>query len=461
MLVRVLGWFIPEGNWDRVQLLRAQLYVVFSFLLMVNTGLFGVLHKVHHVPGSSLAIVWLLFGICGLSLLLPFLLKWRISLGTLSILYVAILQVGVIGSASFDGGIRSGAMFWAVVSPLAGAFLGGARLGWISALVSGASILAMFGAMMVGYDFPISLSASDSALHYTINFLSCVAFVAAISALYEGPMVRHFKDLSGRLQTINEDLRNELAERQRVQAQAEAASRAKDVLLANMSHEFRTPLTAILGFTELLADEAGPDHKPLLESIDRGGRRLLNTLNGVLDLAWIESSQTDIELKPIDAQRLVSEIASQFLPTAVERGLSFEVAGETTLVQADPQALRRVVAAIIDNAVRFTEQGSVHVSVRPHGPHASIQVSDTGIGMVPDFVNQAVQPFRQASEGDARTHEGVGVGLTVAERLLEMMGGVLTIASTLGDGTTVTLRLPVFVPGALETASAASPEMAA
>ncbi|GAB5536709.1 MAG: hypothetical protein Rubg2KO_29580 [Rubricoccaceae bacterium] len=445
-LLNAIGWFIPDRERNRVSLLRAQLYVVFSILLTANTGLFAILHRVHHVPGSSETVIGMLDAMCVASLILPFLLKLGLPMTTLSRVYVVVLQVGVISIACVDGGFRSGAMFWLVVAPLAGAFLGGARLGWMVSSVSIAASVTMLAAMAGGYTFSSSLSANDAALHYAINFVCCAAFVAGISALYEGPMVRHFKDLSGRLQTINQDLRYELTERQRAQAQAEAASRAKDVLLANMSHEFRTPLTAILGFTEILTDEAAPDHKPLLESIDRGGRRLLNTLNGVLDLAWIEGSETDIDLKSVDAQAIVGDIASRFVPVAVERGLTFEVSGTDVLVHADPEALRRVIAALIDNAVRFTEHGSVSVSVLSDGDHALVRVSDTGIGMVPDFVSEAVQPFRQASEGDARTHEGVGVGLTVAERLLDMMGGELFIESAPGDGTTVTLRLPVYAP---------------
>lgn len=443
-LVTAIGWFVPEGSWDRMSLLRAQLYVVFSILLAVNTGLFAVLHAIHHVPGTSQAVIRILGIMCVIALILPFLLKLGATMPTLSRVYVTVLEIGLISIACVDGGLQSGAAFWLVVAPLSGAFLGGARLGWIVAGVSIAACVSMLSATMGGYSFPTSLSTSKLALHHAINFVCAAAFVAAISTLYEGPIVRHFETLSGRLRAINGDLRRELRERQRAQAQAEAASRAKDVLLANMSHEFRTPLTAILGFTEILTDEATPDHRPLLESIDRGGRRLLNTLNGVLDLAWIESNQTTIELTPLDALSVVSEIASQFLPAAVGRGLSFEVSGDSTRVLADAEALRRVVAAIIDNAVRFTEQGSVHIGIHSDGSHAHIQVSDTGIGMVPDFVEHAVEPFRQASEGDARTHEGVGVGLTVAERLLDMMGGVLSIDSTPGNGTTVTLQIPVF-----------------
>jgi len=457
-LTNAIGWFIPDREWNRMSLLRAQLYVVFSVLLAVNAGLFAVLHHIHHVPGTSRIVIWVLGTLCVIALILPFLLKLGATMPMLSRVYVALLELGVVGIACVDGGLQSGAACWLVVAPLSGAFLGGARLGWVVAGVSIATGVAMLSATMGGYTFPSSLSASDAALHYAINFVCAAAFVAAISTLYEGPIARHFKTLSERLQSINTDLRHELTERQRAQAHAEAASRAKDVLLANMSHEFRTPLTAILGFTEILTDEADPDHRSMLESIDRGGRRLLNTLNGVLDLAWIESNQADIKLKPVDIQAVVGEISSQFLPAAIQRGLSFEVSGEDVLVHADPEALRRVIAAIIDNAVRFTERGSVSVSVQPTGAYALIRVSDTGIGMVPDFVKQAIQPFRQASEGDARTYEGVGVGLTVAERLLDMMGGELFIESRPGDGTTVTLQLPVYAP---ETPDLDVPEMAA
>ena len=460
-MLNAIGWFIPNREWDRMSLLRAQLYVVFALLLATNTGLFTILHWIHLVPGSSKTVVGVLGAMCIAGLSLPFLLKIGLRMTTLSRVYVVVLQVGLISVAFLDGGFRSGAMFWLAVAPLSGAFLGGARLGWIASAVSIAASVAILAASLSGYTFATSLAASDAALHYAINFVCCAAFVAGISALYEGPMVQHFTDLSRRLHTINEDLRHELTQRQHAQAHSEAASRAKDVLLANMSHEFRTPLTAILGFTEILVDEAGPDHRPLLESIDRGGRRLLNTLNGVLDLAWIEGSQTEIKLKAVNAQAVVGEIASRFLPTAIQRGLSFEVSGDEVLVLADEEALRRVTAAIIDNAIRFTQRGGVVVSVHSVGDRVFIRVTDTGIGMVPDFVKQAVQPFRQASEGDARTHEGVGVGLTVAERLLDMMGGRLLIESCPDKGTTVTLQLPAFsAHSAARPEPASIPEMA-
>ena len=446
-LLDAIGWFIPNRDVDRVALLRSQLYVVLSVLIAVNTGAFAVLHGLHHVPGTSKAAIWVLIGMCVVSLTLPFLLKLRLPMGVLNALFIVVLQGGVATVACVDGGLRSGAMFWLVVAPLAAAFLGGARLGQTSTAISAVSGLAIYGAARLGHTFPASLSASDSLLHYAINFVAGVGFIAAIAALYEGPMVHHFQDLSQRLRDSNADLRRELTERQRAQAQAEAASRAKDTLLANMSHEFRTPLTAILGNTELLVDEASPDDLPLLQSIDRGGRRLLNTLNGVLDLVWLESGETGVEFRPVDALALVSETTSGYLPTAVQRGLSFEVSGVAAVVLADAKALRRIVAAVVDNAVRFTESGSVEVTVLADDDRAEIRVVDTGIGMDPEFLVCAAQPFRQASEGDARTHEGVGVGLTIADRLLKLMGGTLSIESVPGHGTAVSLYVPLLPRG--------------
>ena len=441
-MARAIGWFIPDGERDHIGHIRAQLYVVLSFLIAGNTGFFAVLHTLHHLPGASYTVVYTLVGMCMGSLALPWLQKARVPTMVLHVLFLAVLQLGVSSIAWFDGGLRSGAMFWMAVAPLAAAFLGGARLGWAASALSLVSATSMFALSVTGYTFAVSLSASDADLHYIINFVFVATFVGALAALYEGPMVHHFQDLSGRLRSANATLRHELAERQRAQAAAEAASRAKDTLLANMSHEFRTPLTSILGFTEVLVEEVEPDLRTMLVSIERGGQRLLNTLNGVLDLAWIESSEAGLQLGATDAHAVVRDVAAHFMPIALARGLAFHVSSDDACVAADADALRRALAAVVDNAVRFTERGGVTVSLQTDGDHASIQVEDTGIGMVGEFLPVASEPFRQASEGDARTHEGVGIGLAIAQRLLEIMGGRLRIDSTPGQGTTVRLLLP-------------------
>ena len=445
-LARAVGWFIPEEDRDHIGRIRVQLYVVLSFLIAANTGLFAVLHAIHHLPGASYTVVYILTVMCAASLALPFLLKARVPMALLHTLFLVVLQLGVSSIAWFDGGLRSGAMLWMVVAPLAASFLGGARLGWASSALSLLSGAVLYALSVSGHAFAVSLSASDANLHYVINLLCGVLFIGALAALYEESIVQHFRDLSGRLREANTDLRHELAERQRAQAAAEAASRAKDTLLANMSHEFRTPLTSILGYTEILAEEAEPDFQMMLDSIARGGRRLLNTLNGVLDLAWVESSGQGFALVPTDAHAIVSEVSAQALPQATRRGLTFQVSGDDAIVLADPDALRRALTAVVDNAIRFTERGGVTLSLHAGADGAVVCVRDTGIGMIEEFVPVASEPFRQASEGDARTHEGVGIGLTIAQRLMEAMRGALTIDSVPGQGTSVRLALPLAVP---------------
>ncbi|MEO1513156.1 MAG: ATP-binding protein [Planctomycetota bacterium] len=138
------------------------------------------------------------------------------------------------------------------------------------------------------------------------------------------------------------------------------------------------------------------------------------------------------------------------------KGLSIAVAGSPATASANAGALRRALAAVVDNAVRFTEVGWVTVTVRPDGPQAVVEVTDTGIGMGRDFLPHAAEPFRQGSEGDARTHEGLGLGLTLAHRLLALMGGTLAVESAEGWGTTVRMQCTAAVPRA-EAAAEPSP----
>ena len=439
--LRVAGavdWFIAVPHADRIRQLRTQLFVVFSFLVAVNAATFAVLHTVHHLEGSSWGVVWLLVAVCGASLCFPLALRAGGSEDALMPGFMAFFQTAVIGVACLDGGMDSGAVFWLVVTPIAGGFVGGARLGWA---VGGASVVAgaaLFGAEAAGWTFATSLSPADARLHFALNFVSAAALSAVLAALYEGPMVRHLRRISSDLVVANAALSVELAERRAAQLEAEAASRAKGALLSNMSHEFRTPLTAILGFADVLQHEAGREHQPFVAAIDRGAQRLLSTLDAVLELSWIESGDASLRRGPVAVRELAESAARSAGPSAVP----VRVAGQA-MADADPKAVARVLDALLSNAVRFTERGHVDVAVWEAPGAAVVEVADTGIGMSAAFVERATEPFRQASEGDARAYEGAGLGLTVADRLVAQMGGRLEIESREGDGTTVRVWLPV------------------
>ena len=223
---------------------------------------------------------------------------------------------------------------------------------------------------------------------------------------------------------------------------AEAAARLKSSLLANMSHEIRTPLTAILGFAEVLAAEVPPDLREYAEVIERGGQRLLSTLNSVLDLAQIEAGEFRIASEPVDLLAEAEAVCAVLRPLALAKGLEIRVVGPSVRAFADRAAVGRVLNNLIGNAVKFTDRGSVTVEIGGPGESACLSVADTGVGIAPVFLPHLFTEFKQESEGDSRTHEGNGLGLAITRRLVGLMGGEIAVESELGAGSAFAVRLP-------------------
>ena len=224
---------------------------------------------------------------------------------------------------------------------------------------------------------------------------------------------------------------------------AETAARLKSSLLANMSHEIRTPLTAILGYAEMLADEAPPDLLDLVEPIGRGGRRLMDTLNSVLDLAQIDAGEVALSATPVDLLAEVNDACAALRPLAGAKGLDLRVVGESVWALADRPALGRVLTNLVGNAVKFTDRGSVTVEAGGDAVGAWVRVSDTGVGIAAEFLPALFSEFKQESEGHGRAYEGNGLGLAITQRLAGLMGGEIAVVSEKGVGSTFTVRLPL------------------
>jgi signal transduction histidine kinase len=237
--------------------------------------------------------------------------------------------------------------------------------------------------------------------------------------------------------------------------EAERMNRLKSAFLANMSHEIRTPLTSILGFAEAIGKEVGDtasvddiDLSALSEFsglIERSGRRLMETLNGVLNLSKLEAGEMNLTLEPVNLATEVEDTVEEFAPQAERSGIDvhLDLQNRPLWVGADEGGLRIVLHNLLSNAIKYTESGGeVWARVRRGEATAVLEVEDTGIGMNPETASELFQAFKQESEGMSREYEGAGLGLTVTQELLSEMRGSIEVDTQKGEGSRFTVRLP-------------------
>jgi PAS domain S-box-containing protein len=222
--------------------------------------------------------------------------------------------------------------------------------------------------------------------------------------------------------------------------QAEEVARMKSAFLANMSHEIRTPLTGILGFSGVLAEEVDEAHREFVHLSERSGRRLLETLNSVLDLARLEADEMEVNVTRIDVGEQVEEVVQLLTPLANEKGLTLRAVVEEPGAQAhlDSGCLSRILNNLIGNAIKFTSEGGITAYVRADTASVTVRVEDTGVGIDAAFLPHLFEEFKQESTGIGRSHEGSGLGLTITRRLVELMQGTLEVESVKGEGSAFT-----------------------
>ncbi|KQT63992.1 MULTISPECIES: response regulator [unclassified Aureimonas] len=230
---------------------------------------------------------------------------------------------------------------------------------------------------------------------------------------------------------------------------AEEANVAKSQFLANMSHELRTPLSAIIGYSEMLIEEAedGAEAGELardIRKIESNARHLLGLINDVLDLSKVESGKMDLFVEEFDIAEAVADVVSTAEALVAKKGNRLEVDVDPTLgpMWSDVTKLRQILLNLLGNAAKFTQDGTVTLSVRREGGIVSFHVHDTGIGMSPDQLERLFQRFQQADASTTRKFGGTGLGLSLTKAFSEMLGGDVSVESELGRGSTFTLRLP-------------------
>ncbi|XBQ15114.1 MAG: HAMP domain-containing sensor histidine kinase [Oceanicaulis sp.] len=234
-----------------------------------------------------------------------------------------------------------------------------------------------------------------------------------------------------------------------------AANRSKSEFLAAVSHELRTPLNAIIGFSDVMKQRLfGPlpaRYAEYGDLIHESGTHLLELIGDVLDMSKIEADRYELSAEVFDARDIVEICAKMLRLRAEENGLAlYADTGDAPLtVEADRKALRQILLNLLSNAVKFTpEGGAVVAMVRAQGPDLVLAVGDSGVGIAADELDKVGKPYAQSSAGRKTDERGTGLGLSLVRALAELHGGDMTVQSAPGEGTTVTVRLPVLVEAA-------------
>ncbi len=235
----------------------------------------------------------------------------------------------------------------------------------------------------------------------------------------------------------------------RAKEEAEHVNKLKSAFLANMSHELRTPLNGILGFSEiLLSTLADDDTKEMAQTIHSSGKRLLKTLNMILDLSRVEANKQEIQLQPLELNCFITNLVNLFRPLASKKRLSLGFVSNTPSLHllTDSNLLEHVLNDLVNNAIKFTDHGSVNLSLCHDSQSTSacvqIKVIDTGIGIPKSQQAMIFDAFRQASEGYERSYEGTGLGLTISRCYVELLGGRISLQSEPGKGSEFCISFP-------------------
>jgi cell cycle sensor histidine kinase DivJ len=313
--------------------------------------------------------------------------------------------------------------------------------------VTEAALIKGMAGLVAGPELPAVADAMDSALRGSPAEIVCAS--ASDPERFLALTLRAAPD--GRLFATLRDASDQKARETRLieaKAAAEALNSGKSRFLANMSHELRTPLNTIMGFSDIMrARLFGPlpaKYGEYADLIHDAGGHLLDLINDLLDMSKIEAERFQLRLEQLDARDPVSAALRLMRVQADEAGLALRAAlpPDPLDVEADPRALKQIALNLLSNALKFTPRGGqVTVTLQAEGDALELMVADTGVGIAPDDLKRLGRPFEQAGDAKQRA-KGTGLGLSLVRGLAELHGGEMLIESTLGEGTSVTVRLP-------------------
>jgi signal transduction histidine kinase len=379
---------------------------------------------------------------------LPFAMKFGQQLQTVAFLSVVDLTFVTLYGSYHYGGVSSPFLPWLLTAVLLGFFYLGERPMLVLS-VFGVNILGFYLAFTITGKFPQHIPLAD---------LSGVGIVSVVSAtIYVSMMAIYYANVvTSQSVLVREAKRHrDTAIRMRIaKEQSERANQGKSVFLAKMSHQFRTPLNAIIGYSEILLEDAeiSSDKTQIddLRRINAAGKHLLSLVTSVLDLSKIEANKTELVIEPFDVATFIQDVIDTSKNLVVSNKNEFVInrSDDLGIMISDATKLRQSILNLLSNAGKFTKGGKVILSVtrykRPTGDWMRISVEDNGIGISPESVQKLFKNFNQADASTASKYGGTGLGLALSQTLCRLMGGTILAESTLGRGSCFTIEVPAY-----------------
>ena len=449
-LDRLVNYFIPPDIMaDRETCKRAHVFLISHILgPFIGNVVPGTIYFLDPNPGYAVAI--LAISITSFWVF-PFLLKAGAPYNPLALVSVQNLIFCILWSCYFYGGVTSPTLAWVLTIPLLAFFYLGSSASLRMIFIG---MFAVNLAIFCGFYFFGYHPTTDYLPAEAMQGLGLISTVAA--ALYVTMMALYYAKVQTSQGELESEMRQHMATASALRlatVETERAGAAKAEFLAKMSHELRTPLNAVIGYSQMLIEDAQDEGDAgATEDLGRildAGQHLLKLVNEILDLSKIEAGKMQIDLQETALAELVNETAAEAVAAAVKNG-------NTILCKIDPNLgkpfcdaakLRNVLAQLIDNAVKFTQDGTVElVAERLPGDPADelvVHVIDTGIGIAPDQIPSLFEKFTVADDSSTSKYGGTGLGLALSQRLCKLMGGEIFVESAVGKGSRFTIRIPL------------------
>jgi signal transduction histidine kinase/ActR/RegA family two-component response regulator len=444
-LYALLDWFVPEKMKAEAESLRRARMFLISHLFGPFLGHTISLYILLIGPAPD-AAWWIFFGIITLFWAFPLLLKitgWFVPLALIS---VQNLIFTILWGCYHYGGMSSPLIPWVITVPLLAFFYLGSGQG-VRIFVLAIILLNLAGFYLVycfGHGFP---------QHIPLAQLSGLGIVSTVCAsVYVSMMALYYANIAMSQSDLEREVKRRLetaAQLREAAKEAEQANQAKSEFLAKLGHELRTPLNAVIGYSEIMLEDAAIAERQQqsvdLKKIHNAGNHLLKLITDLLDLSKLEAGKMELFVETVDVRALIEGVAGEYLDAAAAAGdaLTVNIDPAIDTIEGDATKLRRTLADLVSNAVRFTTNGTVTITARSDGEWLRIAVHDTGIGIEEHRLATLFENFEESEDATTSKYGETGLGLPLSQRLCRLMRGDITVESTPGEGSCFTIRVPI------------------